>query len=101
MLRTSNLSERYMFGWWKSKPFVMTKLDQLLELVRESHAQPMTGQPRPLELVGENELGVTFIGHSSFMLQINGKNLLVDPVLTKRLVVLRRQRRPGLRIKDM
>jgi L-ascorbate metabolism protein UlaG (beta-lactamase superfamily) len=79
----------------------MTKLDQLLELVRESHAQPMTGQPRPLELVGENELGVTFIGHSSFMLQINGKNLLVDPVLTKRLVVLRRQRRPGLRIKDM
>jgi L-ascorbate metabolism protein UlaG (beta-lactamase superfamily) len=101
MVRTSNLTERYMFGWWKSKPFVMTKLDQLLELVRESHAQPMTGKPQPLELVGENELGVTFIGHSSFMLQINGKNLLVDPVLTKRLVVLRRQRRPGLRIKDM
>ena len=101
MLSTSNLTERYMFGWWKNKPFVVTKLDQLLQLVRESHAQPMTGQPKPLELVGENELGVTFIGHSSFMLQVNGKNLLVDPVLTKRLVLLRRQRRPGLRLKDM
>jgi L-ascorbate metabolism protein UlaG (beta-lactamase superfamily) len=90
-----------MFGWWKNKPFVVTKLDQLLQLVRESHAQPMTGQPQPLELVRGDELGVTFIGHSSFMLQINGKNLLVDPVLTKRLVVLRRQRRPGLQVKDM
>jgi L-ascorbate metabolism protein UlaG (beta-lactamase superfamily) len=90
-----------MFGWWKNKPFVVTKLDQLLQLVRESHAQPMTGQPHPLELVCGDELGVTFIGHSSFMLQIGGKNLLVDPVLTKRLVVLRRQRRPGLQVKDM
>jgi L-ascorbate metabolism protein UlaG (beta-lactamase superfamily) len=90
-----------MFGWWKNKPFVVTKLDQLLQLVRESHAQPMTGQPKPLELVGENELGVTFIGHSSFMLQVNGKNLLIDPVLTKRLVLLRRQRRPGVQLKDM
>jgi L-ascorbate metabolism protein UlaG (beta-lactamase superfamily) len=101
MLRTSNTVERYMFGWWKNKPFVVTKLDQLLQLVRESHAQPITGNPQPVEIVNENELGVTFIGHSSFMLQINGKNLLVDPVLTKRLVVLRRQRRPGLRLKDM
>jgi L-ascorbate metabolism protein UlaG (beta-lactamase superfamily) len=101
MFRTSNSVERYMFGWWKNKPFVITKLDQLLRLVHESHAQPITGQPQPLELVSENELGVTFIGHSSFMLQINGKNLLVDPVLTKRLVLLRRQRRPGLRVKDM
>jgi L-ascorbate metabolism protein UlaG (beta-lactamase superfamily) len=101
MFRTSNSVERYMFGWWKNKPFVITKLDQLLRLVHESHAQPITGQPQPLELVSENELGVTFIGHSSFMLQINGKNLLVDPVLTKRLVLLRRQRRPGLQVKDM
>jgi L-ascorbate metabolism protein UlaG (beta-lactamase superfamily) len=101
MLRTSKLTEQFMFGWWKNKPFVVTKLDQLLQLVRESHAQPMTGQPQPLELVRGDELGVTFIGHSSFMLQINGKNLLVDPVLTKRLVVLRRQRRPGLQVKDM
>ncbi len=101
MLRTSNTLEQYMFGWWKNKPFVLTKLDQLLQLVRESHSQPITGQPQPLEIVSENELGVTFIGHSSFMLQINGKNLLVDPVLTKRLVVLRRQRQPGLRLNDM
>jgi L-ascorbate metabolism protein UlaG (beta-lactamase superfamily) len=101
MLRTSKLTEQFMFGWWKNKPFVVTKLDQLLQLVRESHAQPMTGQPQPLELVRGDELGVTFIGHSSFMLQIGGKNLLVDPVLTKRLVVLRRQRRPGLQVKDM
>jgi L-ascorbate metabolism protein UlaG (beta-lactamase superfamily) len=84
-----------------SRPFVVNKLGQLVKLVKESHAEPMTGDSRELDVVAEGETGVTFIGHSSFLLQIGGRNLLVDPVFATRLVVLRRQRRPGLIVKEM
>jgi L-ascorbate metabolism protein UlaG (beta-lactamase superfamily) len=79
----------------------VTKLRQLLRLVRESHEHPMTGSSRPLELVQPADLGVTFIGHSSFLLQIGGRKVLIDPVFSKRLVVLRRQRRPGLLVEEL
>jgi hypothetical protein len=76
-------------------------MEQLWRLVRESHEQPMTGISRPVELVDPNELGITFIGHSSFLLQVHGRKLLVDPVFSKRLVVLRRQRRPGVTVEAL
>ncbi|WP_257031166.1 MBL fold metallo-hydrolase [Tunturiibacter empetritectus] len=76
-------------------------MEQLWRLVRESHEQPMTGTPRPVQLVKPDELGVTFIGHSSFLLQVNGRKLLVDPVFSKRLIVLRRQRRPGVMVEEL
>jgi L-ascorbate metabolism protein UlaG (beta-lactamase superfamily) len=85
----------------RHKPFVMTKLQQLWRVVRESHEQPMTGSHRPVELVGPQDLGVTFIGHSSFLLQMGERKVLVDPVFSKRLVVLRRQRRPGLLVAEL
>jgi len=72
------------------------KLRQLWRLVQESHQQPMAGESRAPERVETGEVGVTFIGHSSFFLQVAGRTVLVDPVFTKRLVLLRRQRRPGL-----
>ena len=73
-----------------------TKLGQMWQLVRESHERPIAGQSRGAEAVDAGELGVTFIGHSSFLLQLGGRKLLVDPVFTKRLILLRRQRVPGL-----
>lgn len=76
-------------------------MGQLWRLVRESHEQPMLGEPRVAELVAPGELGVTFIGHSSFFLQTGGRNVLVDPVFAKRLIVLRRQRHPGMLIEQM
>jgi L-ascorbate metabolism protein UlaG (beta-lactamase superfamily) len=86
---------------YKTRPVRMQKLKQLVKLVQESHATPLTGVPRLPEMVSATELGITFIGHSSFLLQIGGKNLLVDPVLATRLVVLRRQRRAGVRVLDL
>jgi L-ascorbate metabolism protein UlaG (beta-lactamase superfamily) len=76
-------------------------MEQLWRLVRESHELPMTGISRPVKLVDEGELGVTFIGHSSFLLQVHGRRLLVDPVFSKRLIVLRRQRKPGVLIEEL
>ena len=61
----------------------------------------MEGISTPPVLVETNQLGVTFIGHSSFLLQMGGQNLLVDPVFAQWLVVLRRLRRPGVTIEQL
>lgn len=87
--------------FWRRKPFAVTKVGQLWRLVRESHEQPILGQSRPAELVAPGETGVTFIGHSSFFLQIGGRNVLVDPVFATRLILLRRQRHPGVLVENM
>ena len=90
-----------MFNWWRGQPFVVTKVKQLWRLVRESHARPIEGESRLAEIVGPDDLGVSFIGHSSFLLQIGGRAVLVDPVFAKRLILLRRQRRAGLRVNEL
>jgi L-ascorbate metabolism protein UlaG (beta-lactamase superfamily) len=79
----------------------MQKMEQLLRLVRESHEQPIAGSSRPVSLVSRDELGITFIGHSSFLLQIAGRKVLVDPVFSKRLILLRRQRHPGVSVSGL
>ena len=82
-------------------PFWARKLGQLWRLVRESHAQPIAGaQTKPPEIAA-GETAITFIGHSSFLIQTAGHRLLIDPVFATRLMVLRRQRRPGLRVADL
>jgi L-ascorbate metabolism protein UlaG (beta-lactamase superfamily) len=52
-------------------------------------------------LAHQNQLGLTFIGHSSFFLQIAGKSIVVDPNFARWLFVLKRLRQPGLRIADL
>jgi len=86
---------------WQNRPFAIRKVEQLWRLVRESHERPMMGASRPVEVVAREELGVTFIGHSSFLLQIDGRKVLIDPVFSKRLILLRRQRRPGVRVDNL
>jgi len=82
-------------------PFWMRKLGQLWRLVRESHARPLAGAHSRPPYVSDGETAITFIGHSSFLIQTSGRALLIDPVFATRLIVLRRQRRPGLRIADL
>jgi L-ascorbate metabolism protein UlaG (beta-lactamase superfamily) len=86
---------------WRNRPVPVRKIEQLWRLVRESHERPMTGVARPVKLVNRDALGVTFIGHSSFLLQVDGRKVLVDPVFSKRLILLRRQRRAGLLVKEL
>ena len=82
-------------------PFWMTKLKQLWRLVRESHAEPLAGMSIVPPATNLDETAITFIGHSSFLIQTAGRGLLIDPVFATRLVVLRRQRRAGVRISDL
>jgi L-ascorbate metabolism protein UlaG (beta-lactamase superfamily) len=76
-------------------------MQSLGTLVGESAFRPMTGESMKPVLVSPRDLGVTFIGHSSFMVQIAGRKLLIDPVFAERLIALRRLRRPGVKIKDL
>jgi L-ascorbate metabolism protein UlaG (beta-lactamase superfamily) len=80
---------------------VLLKMQSLGTLVGESAFRPMTGESKVPTLVDDHQLGVTFIGHSSFFIQIGGRNLLIDPVFVERLIALRRLRRPGSTIKDL
>jgi L-ascorbate metabolism protein UlaG (beta-lactamase superfamily) len=82
-------------------PFWIRKLGQLWRLVRESHAQPITGTPAKPPETHDSATSITFIGHSSFLIQTAGRALLIDPVFATRLILLRRQRRPGIRIQDL
>jgi L-ascorbate metabolism protein UlaG (beta-lactamase superfamily) len=57
--------------------------------------------PGPPEAVGVGELALTFVNHSTFLLQMDGLNVLTDPVWSKRVSPLRwagpqRVRAPGL-----
>src|SRR3954452_16282574 len=82
-------------------PSLRRKAKQFSTLVRHSAMTPRTGVTRKPVLVGRDQLGVTFIGHSSFFLQMDGKNILVDPNFARWIFVLKRLRRPGLRLRDL
>jgi len=77
------------------------KARQFGTLIRHSATTPRTGVTRKPVLARRSELGVSFIGHSSFFLQIGGKNILVDPNFARWIFLLKRLRRPGLRVRDL
>jgi L-ascorbate metabolism protein UlaG (beta-lactamase superfamily) len=73
----------------------------ILRLITRAAFRPMQGEQHKPVIAGDGEIGVTFIGHSSFLIQIGGLNLLVDPVFASWLIVLHRLRRPGVAIKHL
>jgi L-ascorbate metabolism protein UlaG (beta-lactamase superfamily) len=80
---------------------IRRKAGQFARLARHSALTPRTGLIRKPVLARRDELGVTFIGHSSFFLQIGGKNILVDPNFARWIFVLKRLRQPGLSLRDL
>ncbi len=74
---------------------------QFSRLVGQSAVERRAGTTHKPVLARDGEMGVTFIGHSSFFLQIGGQNVLIDPNFARWLFVLKRLRRPGLRIRDL
>ncbi len=71
------------------------------QLVRHSAMTPRTGQTHLPKLVSAEKLGVTFIGHSSFFIQIGGQNVVIDPNFARWLFVLKRLRQPGVRLREL
>ncbi|MGA8764897.1 MAG: MBL fold metallo-hydrolase [Candidatus Sulfotelmatobacter sp.] len=74
---------------------------QFGRLVRHSAVTPRSGETRKPRLATNGELGVTFIGHASFLVQIGGRSVMIDPNFARWLFVLKRLKRPGLRVRDL
>jgi L-ascorbate metabolism protein UlaG (beta-lactamase superfamily) len=70
-------------------------------LVRHSAVSPLTGETHKPKLVSNGQLGLTFIGHASFFLQIGGQNVVIDPNFARWLFVLKRLRKPGVQLRDL
>ncbi len=49
----------------------------------------------------DDEFGLTWIGHASFLIQTRGLNILVDPNWAKWLKVIKRIKHPGLHLHDL
>jgi len=82
-------------------PALRKRATQFSRLVRHSAVTPRCGETHTPRLAGTGDLGVTFIGHASFFVQIGGRSLLIDPNFARWLFVLKRLRRPGLRVRDL
>lgn len=82
-------------------PSLGKRARQFSRLVQHSAVTPLAGHTRTPRLAEDGELGLTFIGHSSFFVQLGGLNLVVDPNFARWLFVLKRLRRPGLRVADL
>jgi hypothetical protein len=80
---------------------IRRKAKQIGTLVGRSVLTPRTGQTRKPIVASRDQLGVTFIGHSSFFLQIGGQSFVVDPNFAQWIFILKRLRRPGLRMRDL
>ena len=74
---------------------------QFGRLIPHSAITPRSGEIHKPVLSRNGELGVTFIGHSGFFLQMGRRSLLVDPNFARWLFVLKRLRHPGVRIQDL
>jgi len=73
----------------------------IVNILARSAFRPMKGTQHQPVLAAPGQTAISFIGHSSFLIQMSGLNLLVDPVFANWLLVLRRIRRPGIAIKDL
>ena len=62
--------------------------------------------PRPKDYAKGGEVFLTHIGHASFLIQIDGVNILTDPIYSDRCSPVsfagpKRVRQPGIRFKDL
>lgn len=83
-------------GTWHKRNFLTQVLIPSLFAKRAGeHAAPIFPK------LQKDEIGITWIGHASFLVQAGGHSLLVDPNWAKWLKVIKRIRHPGLRLHDL
>jgi len=91
-------------GGANGQPF--WRLPRLLRTPRTAWPSEVPVEPRHPPMPGRDEVVVTFIGHSTFLVQVAGVSVLIDPVYAQRASPLsfagpRRVRSPGVRFDDL
>jgi L-ascorbate metabolism protein UlaG (beta-lactamase superfamily) len=83
------------------RSFRFNKLRFIFSLVVESLLCPMRGTQHAPTSAAPGEAAITWIGHSSFLIELARQRILIDPVFSSYLVILKRRRRPGIRVRDL
>ena len=81
--------------WHKRNFFTEVLIPSLFEKRAGQHEKPAFPN------LSGDEIGVTWIGHASFLIQTQGMNLLIDPNWARWLKVIKRVRHPGLKLHDL
>ncbi len=83
-------------GEWRKRNFITSVwIPSLFKARVGSEGKPL------FPVLDTGQVGVTWIGHASFLLQFPGRNVLIDPNWAKWLKVIKRLKRPGLEIHDL
>jgi L-ascorbate metabolism protein UlaG (beta-lactamase superfamily) len=82
------------------------RVPQLLVTPKTPWPSEVPVEPRRPQVPGEDEVIVTFVGHSTFLVQSAVCNVLIDPVYAQRASPVsfagpRRARQPGVRFDDL
>lgn len=59
------------------------------------------GTYQPAPALEGNQIGITWIGHASFLIQTREHSILIDPNWAKWLKVIKRLRQPGIKLHDL
>jgi len=73
------------------------------EMVLKPLRMRRSGHPKPVSFprLREGQVAITWIGHASFLVQFTDLNVLIDPIFTNWLFLLKRVRRPGVKMSDL
>ncbi len=82
-------------GWQKRNFLTEVLIPSMFEPRSGGHAPPNFPELK------EGEIGITWIGHATFLIQTREQNLLIDPNWAKWLKVFKRMRHPGLHLDDL
>lgn len=83
-------------GEWHRRNFLTEVLIPSLFVKRQGkHLKPKWPELK------NGEIGLTWIGHASFLVQTQGQNLLIDPNWARWLKVIKRLRHPGVLLHDL
>ncbi len=82
-------------GWAKRNFVTEVLIPSLFTRRHGGHAEAIFPELK------ESEIGITWIGHASFLIQAQGMNLLIDPNWAKWLKVIKRIKHPGIRLHDL
>ncbi|HWN18166.1 MAG TPA: MBL fold metallo-hydrolase [Gemmatimonadales bacterium] len=104
--RTDHFDGRRFFNPNGANGQPFWRLPRLLRTPRTAWPAKVPVEPRRPPTPGPEEVVVTFIGHSTFLIQVADTNVLIDPVYSERASPVsfagpRRVRAPGVRFDDL
>jgi len=90
--RSTRVSLRPRSDWHKRNYLTSVLIPTLFTKRSGDRARPLFPK------VHEGEIGITWIGHASFLIQTREVNVLVDPIWSMWLKVIKRLKQPGFHI---